>query len=105
MNVSVKFHSAARKRTDSCSIYSCMYSYKNIKRKALSAFEKLEIITKVDVQKHVMGTKVAEELNIPGSTNNIMMNMESMLLQCVPTQVEKKKLKTSKYEKNEPVLS
>jgi hypothetical protein len=81
-----------------------MYSYKNIKRKALSASEKLEIIKKADAQRHVMGTKVAEELSIPGSTNNIMKNKENMLPQCVPTQPDRKKLKTSKYEKNEPVL-
>jgi hypothetical protein len=74
----------------------------NIKRKALSAFEELEIIKKVGAQPCLMGTMVVEQLSVPGLTNNIRMNMENMLLQCVPTKLERKK--TSKYEKNEPAL-
>jgi F420-dependent methylenetetrahydromethanopterin dehydrogenase len=64
----------------------------NAKRKALSAFEKLAIIKKVDNQQCVMSTKVAEELRIPGSTNN-MMNKENMLLQWAPNSAGQEKTK------------
>jgi hypothetical protein len=56
----------------------------NIKCKALSVSEKLEVIKKVDAQPHVTCTKVAEQLTIPASVlNSIMAKKKNILLQCV----------------------
>jgi hypothetical protein len=76
----------------------------NIKHTALSVSEKMEIIKKVDAQTHVMHKKVAEQLSTPASTLNNMANKKNILQQCVTSQPGRKKLKSSKYEKTEPVL-
>jgi hypothetical protein len=60
----------------------------------------------MQVQPHVMRTKVAEQLGVPVSMlNNIMTNKKNIPQQHVTPQPGRKKLKTSKYEKTESVFT
>jgi hypothetical protein len=76
-----------------------------IKRKPLSISEKLNIVSKVDGTPNAPCTKIAEELGIPVATlHTVMCNRNKILKQSVIEQLNRKKMKTAKYEKVEAIL-
>jgi hypothetical protein len=71
-----------------------------IKRKPLSISEKLNIISKVDGTPNAPRTKIAEELRIPvAALHTVMYNRNKILKQSLTEQLNRKKIKTAKYEK------
>jgi hypothetical protein len=76
-----------------------------IKRKRLSISEKLNIISKVYGTPNAPRTKTAEELGIPVATlHTVMHNRNKILKQSLTEQHNRKKIKTAKHEKEEPIL-
>jgi hypothetical protein len=76
-----------------------------IKCKPLSVSEKLNIISKVDGTPNASRTKIAEELGIPVATlHTVMCNRNRILKQSLTEQLNRKKMKTAKYEKVEAIL-
>jgi hypothetical protein len=76
-----------------------------IKRKPLSISEKLNIISKVDGPPNAPRTKIAEKLCIPVTTlHTVMYNRNKILKQSLTEQLNRKKIKTAKYEKVEAHL-
>jgi hypothetical protein len=76
-----------------------------IKRKPLSISAKLNIISKVDGTLNAPRTKIAEELGISVATlHTVMHNRNKILKQSLTEQLNRKKIKTAKYEKVEAVL-
>jgi hypothetical protein len=76
-----------------------------IKCKPLSISEKLNIISKVDGTPNAPCTKTAEELGIPVATlHTVMYNRNKILKQSLTEQLNRKKIKTEKYEKVEAIL-
>jgi hypothetical protein len=76
-----------------------------IKRKPLSIAEKLNIISKVDGPPNAPHTKIAEELGIRVATfHTVMYNRNKILKQSLTEQLNRKKIKTAKYEKVDAIL-
>jgi hypothetical protein len=76
-----------------------------IKRKPLSISGKLNIIRKVDGTPNAPCTKTAEELGIPVATlHTFMYKRNKILKQLLAEQLNRKKIKTAKYEKVEAIL-
>jgi hypothetical protein len=76
-----------------------------IKRKPLSISEKLNIISKVDGTQSAPHTKIAEELGIPVATlHTVTYNGNKILKLSLAEQLNRKKIKTGKYEKVEAIL-
>jgi hypothetical protein len=76
-----------------------------IKRKPLSVSEKLNIVRKVDGTPNAPRTNIAEELGIPVATlHTVMYNRNKILKQPLTEQLNRKKIKTAKYEKVEAIL-
>jgi purine nucleoside phosphorylase len=76
-----------------------------IKRKPLSISEKLNIISKVDGTPNAPRTKIAEELGISVTTlHTVTYNRNKIHKQSVTEQLNRKKIKTAKYEKVEAIL-
>jgi hypothetical protein len=74
-------------------------------RKPLSTSEKPNIISKVGRTPNAPHSKTAEELSIPVTTlHTIMLSKNRILKQSLTEQLEKKKIKTGRYEKVEAVL-
>jgi hypothetical protein len=69
-----------------------------IKRKPLSISEKLNIISKVDGTLNATRTKTAEELGILWQHFTVMYNRNKILKQSLTEQLNRKKIKTAKYE-------
>jgi hypothetical protein len=75
-----------------------------IKQKVLSVPNKLDIIQKMDTQPYTTN-QVSRITRIPVSTlNNIMANKNNILQQGGSREPNRKKFKTSKYEKIETIL-
>jgi hypothetical protein len=76
-----------------------------IKHKPLSISEKLNIISKVYGTPNAPRTRIAEELSIPVATlHTVMYNRNKILKQSLTEQLNRKKIKTAKYEKVEAIL-
>jgi hypothetical protein len=76
-----------------------------IKCKPLSISDKLNSISKVAGTPNAPRTKIGEELGIPVSTlHTIMSNRNRILKQSLTEQLDRKKIKTAKYEKVEADL-
>jgi hypothetical protein len=75
-----------------------------IKHKSLSISEKLNIISKVDGTPNAPRTKTAEELGIPVATLHTVMYNRNKILKQSLTELNRKKIKTAKYEKVEAIL-
>jgi hypothetical protein len=76
-----------------------------IKCEPLSISGKLNNISKVDGTPNGPRTKIAEELGIPVATLHTgMYNRNKILKQSVTEQLNRKKIKTAKYEKVEAIL-
>jgi hypothetical protein len=76
-----------------------------IKRKPLAICEKFNIISKVDGTPNAPCTKTAEELGIPVATlHTVMYNRNKILKQSVTEQLNRKKIKTERYDKAEAIL-
>jgi hypothetical protein len=76
-----------------------------IKHKPLSIYEKLNITSKVDGTPNALRTKIAEELGIPVTTlHTVIYNRNRILKQSLMEQLNRKKIKTTKYEKVEQFL-
>jgi hypothetical protein len=76
-----------------------------IKRKPLSISEKLNIISKVHGTPNAPRSKIAEELGIPVTrVHTVMSNGNKILKQSVTEQLNRKKIKTAKYEKVATIL-
>jgi hypothetical protein len=77
-----------------------------IKRKPLLISEKLNIISKVDGTPNAPRTKTTEELGIPVATlHTVMYNRNKILKQSLTEQLNRKNIKTAKYEKVEAILT
>jgi hypothetical protein len=76
-----------------------------IKCKPLSVSEKQNIISKVDGTPNAPRTKTVEELCIPVTTlHTVRYNRNKILEPSLTEQLNRKKIKTAKYEKVEAIL-
>jgi hypothetical protein len=76
-----------------------------IKCKPLSISEKLNIVSEVDCTPNAPHIKIAEKLCIPMATlYTIMYNRNKIVKQSLTEQLNRKKIKTAKYEKVEAIL-
>jgi hypothetical protein len=76
-----------------------------IKCKPLSISEKLNIKSKVDGTPNAPHTKISEELGISVTIlGTVMYNRNKILKQSLTEQLNRKKIKTAKYEKVEAIL-